>query len=67
MKKGIEIDGYVLRCIVVTRDTDHFEISLLNADAPKNAVQIIQKQYVIQKGKKETRTNTKEEENWKQY
>ena len=33
---------YVLLCMLVTRDTAHFERSLLNADAIWNAVQIIQ-------------------------
>ena len=35
---------YVLFCMLVTLDTAHFERSLLNADALKNAVQIIQEQ-----------------------
>ena len=39
--KRIEIDGYVLSRMVVTRDTTQFETSLLNFDAPENAVQII--------------------------
>jgi len=32
-EKRIEIDGYVLFFMVVTRDTAHFERSRLNADA----------------------------------
>ena len=37
-------NDYVLRYMVVTLDTAHFEISLLNTDALRNAVQIIQLQ-----------------------
>ena len=33
MEKRIEIDGYLLCPMSVTRDTAHFERSLLNADA----------------------------------
>ena len=35
-------NGYVLYAMLVTADTAQFEISLLNADAAWNAVQIIQ-------------------------
>ena len=38
----IEMYYYVLYSMLVTLDTAHFETSLLNADAPLNAVQIIQ-------------------------
>ena len=42
-KKDIElnIDCYVLCPMLATFDTAHFETSLLNSDAPKNAVKII--------------------------
>ena len=57
---------YVLLCMVVTRDTAHFERSLLNADAALNAVQIIQWQD-YNNGKKSDKEpiHKKEEENWK--
>ena len=45
--------------MVVTPDTDHFERSLLNADAPRNAVQIIQNTNNNTDRKKETRTISK--------
>ena len=46
--------------MVVTRDTAHFERSLLNADAYINAVQIIQKQDYNNRKNKETKNkNTK--------
>ena len=32
----MKLNVYVLYPMVVTRDTDHFEISLLNAFAPEN-------------------------------
>ena len=38
----MKLNGYVLVYMLVTRDTAQFEISLLNADASRNAVQIIQ-------------------------
>ena len=38
----MKLNVYVLCCMSVTPDTAHFEISLLNADASLNAVQIIQ-------------------------
>ena len=41
-KRRVEIECYVLLRMVVTRDTAHFEISLLNLYANANAVQIIQ-------------------------
>ena len=34
----LKLNVYVLLCMLVTLDTAHFEISLLNADAPQNAV-----------------------------
>ena len=40
--KELKLNGYVLFFMLVTRDTDHFERSLLNTDAWKNAVSIIQ-------------------------
>ena len=40
--KELKLNVYVLKYMVVTRDTAHFERSLLNADALWNAVQIIQ-------------------------
>ena len=73
----------VLLCNLVTLDTAHFEISLLNANAPSNTVQIIQKdktcthkkrQKQIQKkrniGKKETKNtnnNNRKQETMNQY
>ena len=45
--------------MVVTPDTDHFERSLLNADASRNAVQIIQNTNNNTDRKKETRTISK--------
>ena len=50
--KRIQIECYVLSCMSVTRDTAHFERSLLNTDAPANAVQIIRTRTIIQKEKK---------------
>ena len=41
-KNKLRLNVYVLSYMVVTRDTTHFERSLLNADASLNAVQIIQ-------------------------
>ena len=43
-REEIEIELYVLNCMLVTLDTTHFEMSLLNTDAVLNAVQIIQLQ-----------------------
>ncbi len=43
-RKELKLNFYVLDFMVVTLDTDHFERSLLNTDAPENAVQIIQEQ-----------------------
>ena len=40
--KELKLNVYVLADMVVTRDTAHFERSLLNTDARENAVQIIQ-------------------------
>ena len=40
--KELKLNGYVLACMLVTLDTAHFERSLLNTDASRNAVQIIQ-------------------------
>ena len=39
----MKLNVYVLDPNLVTLDTAHFEISLLNANAPSNTVQIIQK------------------------
>jgi len=41
-RKELKLNVYVLADMVVTRDTAHFERSLLNIDALLNAVQIIQ-------------------------
>ena len=41
-RKELKLIGYVLSSMVRTRDTAHFERSLLNAYASLNAVQIIQ-------------------------
>ena len=41
-RQRIEIDYYVLRYMVVMRDTAQFETSLLNTLASENAVQTIQ-------------------------
>ena len=41
-RKEVKLNGYVLLYMLITLDTSHFEISLLNLDAPENAVQIIQ-------------------------
>ena len=40
--KELKLNGYVPALMLVTRDTAHFERSLLNACAQANAVQIIQ-------------------------
>ena len=66
MRQRIEIELYVLLCMVVTLDTAQFEISLLNTDAPWNAVQIIQEQeYNNGKKKDKEQIPKKQEENWK--
>ena len=41
-RKELKLNVYVLLNMLVTPDTAHFERSLLNADASRNAVQIIQ-------------------------
>ena len=45
--------------MLVTLDTSHFEISLLNADALRNAVQIIQKQEYINGKKRQEQISKK--------
>ena len=79
----MKLNVYVLDPNLVTLDTAHFERSLLNANAPSNTVQIIQKdktcthkkrQKQIQKkrniGKKETKNtnnNNRKQETMNQY
>ena len=60
--KKKRIDVYVLSYMVETRDTAHFETSLLNTDACLNAVQSFNNNT---EAKIHARANTKEEENWK--
>ena len=48
-RKKIDIGCYVLPCMSIKLDTTQFEISLLNFDAPKNAVSIIQITYKQEK------------------
>ena len=55
--KELKLNGYVLSCMLVTLDTAHFERSLLNTDAPENAVQIIKNNNTTTE-KKRQRTNT---------
>ena len=43
-EKNWNWNGYILDFMEPTSDTTHFERSPLNADAPENAVQIIQEQ-----------------------
>ena len=50
--------------MLVTLDTAQFEISLLNTDAPENAVQIF-KNNNTKKEKKRQEQIPKEEDNWK--
>ena len=40
--KELKLNVYVLSSMLVTLDTAHFERSLLNTDASRNAVSIIQ-------------------------
>ena len=63
-KENLKLNGYVLASILVTRDTAHFERSLLNADARLNAIQIIQYHNTERKRRDKNRIQ-KEEKNWK--
>ena len=45
--------------MVVTRDTDHFEISLLNIDAPRNAVKSFNNNNKKRKSDKKKNTKMK--------
>ena len=60
-KKNWNWNVYVLAFMLVTRDTAQFETSLLNTDAPENAVQIIKNNNTTTE-KKRQRTNTKRRE-----
>ena len=62
-RKELKLSVYVLFSILVTRDTAHFERSLLNTFTLANAAN--HSTTIIQTGEKRQKQIPKEEENWK--